>query len=102
MAWRTWALLLTFIMHSVTVKNLKLIHCQNKIPKGGKSKPRGANAPPAPLKETLNGCKKRAPPSKVGSIVQLVTTRTDISCSQVARWEYYHNQSVKRTGKSKE
>ena len=33
MAWRTWALLLTlnFIMHSVTVKDLKLVHKQMSI-----------------------------------------------------------------------
>ena len=31
-------------------ETLELIHCQNKIPKGGKPKPWGANAP---LKETL-------------------------------------------------
>ena len=38
------------IMHSTTVrfKTLKLIHFQNKFPRGGKPKPRGANAPPAP------------------------------------------------------
>ena len=29
-------------------------------------------------KQKQQGCKKRVPPSKVGSIVQLVTTRTDI------------------------
>ena len=50
MAWRTWALL------KERFKTLELIHCQNKIPKGGQAKAKGggANAPPAPpLKETL-------------------------------------------------
>ena len=54
MAWRTWTLLLTFIMHSVTVKDLKLIHCQNKIPKGGQAKAKGGGGGMLPpLKETL-------------------------------------------------
>ena len=44
MAWRTWALL------KERFKTLELIHCQNKIPKGGASQSQGggANAPPAP------------------------------------------------------
>ena len=48
MAWRTWALL------KERFKTLELIHCQNKIPKGGKPKPRGGECSPRPpLKETL-------------------------------------------------
>ena len=49
-------LLLTFIMHSATIKYFKileLIHFQIKIPKGASQSQGGANAPPAPLKETL-------------------------------------------------
>ena len=51
MAWRTWALL------KERFKTLELIHCQNKIPKGGQAKAKGGRMlPPAPpLKETLEG-----------------------------------------------
>ena len=42
MAWRTWALL------KERFKTLELIHCQNKIPKGGKPKPRGGECSPPP------------------------------------------------------
>ena len=49
MAWRTWALL------KERFKTLELIHCQNKIPKGGQAKAKGGRMlPPAPLKETLS------------------------------------------------
>ena len=43
-------------MHSATIKYLKtleLIHFQIKIPKGASQSQGGANAPPRPLKETL-------------------------------------------------
>ena len=47
-------LLLTFIMHSATIKTLELIHFQIKIPKGGQAKAKeGRMLPPPPLKETL-------------------------------------------------
>ena len=49
-------LLLTFIMHSATIKyfkTLELIRFQIKIPRGGKPKPRKGEYSPAPLKETL-------------------------------------------------
>ena len=43
MAWRTWALL------KERFKTLELIHCQNKIPKGGQAKAKGGRMlPPAP------------------------------------------------------
>ena len=44
-------------MHSTTIKYFKtlgLIHFQNKIPRGGKPKPRGANAPPPPERNPAN------------------------------------------------
>ena len=49
MAWRTWALL------KERFKTLELIHCQNKIPKGGQAKAKGGGANAPPLKETLLG-----------------------------------------------
>jgi len=47
-------LLCIAIANYLNSKTLELIHCQNKIPKGGQAKAKGSKFTPAPLKETLN------------------------------------------------